>query len=253
MVTVAGGGRTAGKVPGMSFEIIPAIDVAGGRLAIHTPGGPRPLAAFGGDPLAAARAFAEAGARRAHVVDHDLAFGGSFANLDTVGAVAALGLEVQASGGIATLTEAAQALAAGADRVVLGSGALLDEAVVREAIGALGARLILGIEVDGGRIRPRGRAEGDLPLVETLEWLVGSGASGFLVTAVERVGGMRGPDLAIVRQVVRAGRPVIAAGGMASVDDLRALRRAGAAGAVVGRAALEGGLDLADALARLDA
>ena len=237
----------------MAFEIIPAIDVAGGRLAIHTPGGPRPLAAFGGDPLAAARAYAEAGVRRAHVVDLDLAFGGSFANLDVVGAVAAIGLRVQASGGIATLREAEQARAAGADRVVLGSGALLDLAVVREAIGALGSRLILGIEVDEWRIRPRGRREGDLPLVETLGWLVGSGASGFLVTAVGRVGGMRGPDLAVVKRVVRAGRPVIAAGGVGSVDDLRALRRGGAAGAVVGRAALEGGLDLAVALTGLDA
>jgi phosphoribosylformimino-5-aminoimidazole carboxamide ribonucleotide (ProFAR) isomerase len=237
----------------MAFEIIPAIDVAGGRLAIHTPEGPRPLVAFGGDPLDAARAYAEAGARRAHVVDLDLAFGGSFANLDVVGAVAALGLRVQASGGIATLPEAEQALAAGADRIVLGSGALLDEAVVREAIVALGSRLILGIEVDEGRIRPRGRTEGDLPLAETLGWLVGSGASAFLVTVVERVGGMRGPDLAVVKRVVHAGRPVIAAGGVGSVDDLRALRRAGAAGAVVGRAALEGGLDLAEALTRLGA
>ena len=169
------------------------------------------------------------------------------------GAVAAIGLRVQASGGIATLREAEQALAAGADRVVLGSGALLDLAVVREAIGALGSRLILGIEVDEWRIRPRGRREGDLPLVETLGWLVGSGASGFLVTAVGRVGGMRGPDLAVVKRVVRAGRPVIAAGGVGSVDDLRALRRGGAAGAVVGRAALEGGLDLAVALTGLDA
>jgi phosphoribosylformimino-5-aminoimidazole carboxamide ribonucleotide (ProFAR) isomerase len=234
----------------MAFEIIPAIDVAGGRLAIHTPDGPRPLEAFDGDPLAAARAYVEAGARRVHVVDLDLAFGGSFANLDVVGAVAALGLRVQASGGIATLAEAAQALASGADRVVLGSGALLDEAGAVDAIGALGARLIVGIEVDGGRIRPRGRIEGDLPLTETLGWLVGSGASGFLVTAVARVGGMRGPDLAIVTRVVGTGRPVVAAGGVASSEDLRALRRCGAAGAVVGRAALEGGLDLAEAFAR---
>jgi phosphoribosylformimino-5-aminoimidazole carboxamide ribonucleotide (ProFAR) isomerase len=237
----------------MSFEIIPAIDVADGRLAVHTPAGPRPLEAFGGDPLAAARAYAEAGVRRVHVVDLDLAFGGSFANLDVVGAVVALGLEVQASGGIVTLAEATQALAAGADRVVLGSGALLDQAIVREAIRALGARLIVGIEVAEGRLRPRGRAEGDLPLYETLEWLVGSGAPRFLVTSVERVGLMRGPDLPTVKRVVRAGRPVIAAGGVASVDDLRALRRAGAAGAVVGRASLEGGLDLAVALVRLGA
>src|SRR5207342_975401 len=111
-----------------------------------------------------------------------------------------------------------EALAAGADRVVLGSGALLDETATAEAIHALGSRLIVGIEVDGGRIRPRGRVDGDLGLAETLEWLVGSGASGFLVTAVARVAGMGGPDLGVVQRVVRAGRPVIAAGGVAAMD-----------------------------------
>lgn len=235
----------------MPFEIIPAIDVAAGRLASHTPDGPRPVTAFGGDPLAAAHAYADAGARRVHVVDLDLAFGGSFRNLDVVGAVTRLGLRVQASGGIATLAEVAEALAAGADRVVLGSAALLDEATTTEAINAIGPRLIVGIEVDDGRIRPRGRVDGDLALAETLGWLVGSGATGFLVTAVARVGGMGGPDLGVVKRVVRAGRPVIAAGGVATLDDLRAVHQAGAVGAVVGRAALEGGLDLAEALDRL--
>jgi phosphoribosylformimino-5-aminoimidazole carboxamide ribonucleotide (ProFAR) isomerase len=235
----------------MAFEIIPAIDVAGGRLALHTPQGPVLLDAFHGDPLAAARACADAGARRVHVVDLDLAFAGAFANLDVVRGAAALGLRVQASGGIATLAEATEALGAGADRVVLGSGALLDERAAEEAIDALGRRLVVGIEVDEGRIRPRGRREGDLPLVETLGWLVAAGADAFLVTAVARVGVMRGPDLEIVRRVARAGRPVIAAGGVGSVDDLVALRGAGAVGAVVGRAALKGGLDLEDALARL--
>lgn len=233
----------------MSFEVLPAIDVAGGRLALHTPDGPRPLDAFDGDPLTAARAYADAGARWVHVVDLDLAFGGAFANLDIVGAAAALGLRVQASGGIVTLPEATEALAAGADRVVLGSGALIDEAAARASISSLGPRAIVGIEVEAGRIRPRGRVDGDLPLVETLGWLAASGAAGFLVTAVARVGAMSGPDLATVKRVVRAGRPVIAAGGISSLDDLRALRRTGAVGAVVGRAALEGGLDLAPALA----
>jgi len=251
MAALLATGERVGMVPPMSFEVLPAIDVAGGRLSLHTPDGPRPLEAFGGDPMAAARAYSEAGVRWVHVVDLDLAFHGAFANLDVVREVAALGLRVQASGGIATLAEALQALAAGAARVVLGSGALLEPAGANEAIEALGERAIVGIEVDDGRIRPRGRVEGDLPLVETLGWLVAVGATGFLVTSVARVGAMAGPDLATVKRVVRAGRPVIAAGGVASLDDLRALRRAGAVGAVVGRAALEGGLDLGQARAEL--
>jgi phosphoribosylformimino-5-aminoimidazole carboxamide ribonucleotide (ProFAR) isomerase len=83
--------------------------------------------------------------------------------------------------------------------------------------------------------------------VETLGWLVAADAPAFLVTAVARVGSSIGPDVGAVRRVVRAGRPVLAAGGVRSIGDLRDLRAAGASGAVVGRAALEGTLDLAEA------
>jgi phosphoribosylformimino-5-aminoimidazole carboxamide ribonucleotide (ProFAR) isomerase len=233
----------------VSFEVIPAIDVSGGRLALFTPEGPRPTEAFGGDPLAAARTYRDTGARWIHVVDLDLAFGTGFGNLGIVSAVAELGVSVQASGGIATGAEAAAALAAGASRVVLGSGALFDEMEAERAIASLGERAIVGIEVDEGRIRPRGREGGDLPLVETLGWISALGAVRFLVTAVARVGGTDGPDLKVLRRVGRSGRPVYAAGGIATLGHLREVRGAGVAGAVVGRAALEGELDLVRALA----
>jgi phosphoribosylformimino-5-aminoimidazole carboxamide ribonucleotide (ProFAR) isomerase len=84
-------------------------------------------------------------------------------------------------------------------------------------------------------------------------WLAGAGAPAFLVTATRRAGGLEGPDVEVVRRVARAGRPTLAAGGIRSIDDLRALREAGAAGAVVGRAALEGRLDLDAALAWAEA
>jgi phosphoribosylformimino-5-aminoimidazole carboxamide ribonucleotide (ProFAR) isomerase len=74
------------------------------------------------------------------------------------------------------------------------------------------------------------------------------GASRFLVTAVQRVGGLQGPDVALIKRLVRSGRPVLAAGGIGGLGDLEAIRRVGASGAVVGRAAMEGGLDLAEAL-----
>lgn len=232
----------------MTFEVIPAIDVAGGRLAVDTPAGPRLVDAHHGDPLVAARVYMEAGARRLHVVDMDLAFGGEARNLDVVRSVARLGVRVQGSGGITDLETARRFLEAGADRVVLGSRALADEAAALEAIDALGDRAIVGLEVDAGRIRSRGAEGVDLPLVETLGWLVEAGARGFLLTAVRRVGSLQGPDIATLKRVVRAGRPVIAAGGIARVDDLRAVRRAGAVAAVVGRAALEGDLPLHELL-----
>jgi phosphoribosylformimino-5-aminoimidazole carboxamide ribonucleotide (ProFAR) isomerase len=233
----------------VSFEVIPAIDVSHGRLALFTPEGPRPTEAFGGDPLAAAQAYRDAGARWIHVVDLDLAFGGAFENLDIVTAASGLGLSVQASGGIADRGASAAALAAGASRVVLGSAILLDDVEAERTIGSLGDLAVVGIEIEDARIRPRGREDGDLPLVETLGWVAALGVARFLVTAVTRVGGSAGPDLDVVRRVVRSGRPTLVAGGIATIDHLHELRRARAAGAVVGRAALEGALDLAQALA----
>jgi phosphoribosylformimino-5-aminoimidazole carboxamide ribotide isomerase len=116
---------------------------------------------------------------------------------------------------------------------------------------------VIGIEVDGGRIRARGAGRPDdsegLDLMSTLGWLHAAGAPAFLVTSIDRVGGLDGPDVDLVRRVARAGRPTFAAGGVRSIEDLRALRAAGAAGAVVGRAALEGRIDLGEALAWAEA
>jgi phosphoribosylformimino-5-aminoimidazole carboxamide ribotide isomerase len=234
------------------FEVIPAIDVAGGALTHLTPQGRIPIDAFGGDPVAAAAAMVEAGATWIHVVDMDLAFEGEPRNLDVVEAIATLRVHVQAGGGVRSSDEVEALFAVGADRVVLGSAGLADESAASDLVKNEGERLIVGIEIaDDGEIRSRGRDPVDLPLMETLGWLVALGAPAFLVTAVARVGSAVGPDVESVKRVVRAGRPVLAAGGVRSIDDLRALRAAGAVGAIVGRAALEGTLDLAEARAAL--
>lgn len=235
----------------MVFTLLPAIDVADGRLGLYTPDGPRPHAAFGGDPVSAAEAYVAAGARWLHVVDMDLAFGDEPRNEDVVAAIRASLPEVslQVSGGIRHVAHARVYLAAGADRFVLASAALVDERAVTELLTREAARLIVGIEVADGRVRARGVPEVDLDLMTTLGWLTAAGAPAFLVTDIGRVATMKGPDLALVRRARRAGRPVLAAGGIASLEDLRAVRAAGADGAVVGRAALEGAMSLTDALA----
>jgi phosphoribosylformimino-5-aminoimidazole carboxamide ribonucleotide (ProFAR) isomerase len=231
------------------FEVIPAIDLSGGRLALLGPDGPAPAAAFDGDPLAAARGFAAAGARWIHVVDLDLAFHGEARNLETLSAIAELGPSVQAAGGVRNDAEVRALLDTGASRVVLGSVALADPEQVARLIATHGARLVVGLEVAGDRIRSRGREPVDLELMPTLGWLAASDVHRFLVTTVERVAGLGGPDVWTIRRVVRAGRPVLAAGGIARTEHLRDVRAAGAAGAVVGRAALEGVLDLAAVVA----
>jgi phosphoribosylformimino-5-aminoimidazole carboxamide ribotide isomerase len=133
---------------------------------------------------------------------------------------------------------------------VIGSAVLDDADAMRRVVARADGRAIVGIEVSGGRIRSRGAVEVDLDLMATLGWLaLTPGVTSLLVTTVTRVGGLAGPDLDLVRRVMRRGFPVLAAGGIASIDDLQAVRDAGAAGAVVGRAALEGALELEAALA----
>jgi phosphoribosylformimino-5-aminoimidazole carboxamide ribotide isomerase len=231
------------------FEVIPAIDVSDGALVMFTSAGPVAVEAFGGNPLTAAEAAVSAGARWIHVVDMDLAFRGEARNLETVAAIASLPVAVQAAGGVRTADEVRVLFEAGATRVVLGSASLADEHRATAVLLAEGPRLVVGIEVDEGRIHSRGRDPVDLPMMETLGWVVSVGASALLVTSVARVGERAGPDLDVVRRVARAGRPVLAAGGIASIADLHDLRAAGAAGAVVGRAALDGSLDLPAAIA----
>lgn len=233
----------------MAFDVIPAIDVRLGRLTRLTASRREPVTEHAGDPVDAARSFVRAGARWLHVVDLDLAFSGQARNLDVLRSIAALGVPVQAGGGLFDGDEVEAALEAGATRAVLGSAALVDLARATELIEAFGERLVVGVEVSGGRIRARGRRTTDLPLGATLEAVAAAGASRLLVTAVERVGTLAGPDLGALDVALRSGCAVVAAGGMSSVEDLAAVRAAGAVAAVVGRAALEGDLDLAEAIA----
>lgn len=236
----------------MAFEVIPAIDVSGGRLVRMSAEGADPVRAFGGDPLVAASAFVDAGATRLHVVDVDLAVSGTPANLGTLRDVVALGVPVQASGAVRTAEQAGELLAAGAERVVLGSAALGDRPGTERALVALGERLCVGIETDGVTIRPRGNGK-PLPLRDTLDWLAGLAVpvARYVRTDVGRIGVLAGPDLEGVRAFATAtGRPVIASGGIRSVADVHALAGLGGTveGAIVGRA-LQEGLDLREALA----
>jgi phosphoribosylformimino-5-aminoimidazole carboxamide ribotide isomerase/phosphoribosylanthranilate isomerase len=233
----------------MAFEVIPAIDIAGGRLAHLSAEGTVPLEAHCGDPIAAARACLAAGARLVHVVDLDLAFTGEPRNLDTLRRIADLCEGVQAAGAIVDDRQIAAVIGAGARRVVLGSAALDDLDETRRLIERYGERLVIGIEVDRDRIRARGRRTTDLPLAETLSAVHDAGAARIVITSVRRVSTMTGADVGTLALSVRLGLASIVAGGIGSIDDLVAVKESGAEGAIVGRAALEGRLDLEHAIA----
>ena len=234
----------------MTFEILPAIDLAGGRLVRMTGEGAVPVDAFDGDAVAAARAFVDAGATRLHVVDVGLAATGEPRNLETIASVvAAAGVPVQASGGVRTPDHVAALLGTGADRVVLGSGALGDREAVASMLAVNGEAIALGIEADGPTIRPRGLGD-ELPMWETVQWLSTLPVPRFVFTEVGRVSSLEGPDLdGVWALATHTGRPVLASGGVRSIEDLRALAALDAPveGAIVGRALYEG-LDLREAL-----
>lgn len=232
--------------------VIPAIDVSHGRLARLEAGERIPVEAFGGDPLVAARSFQAAGATWVHVVDMDQAFTGQVSDPSLLSGIADLGMEVQASGGIATMEAVRAAMDAGAARVVLGSGALSHREMVEEAVETFGEFLAVGLETEGDVIAPRGRStETRRPLLETLDWLRLAGARRLVLTQVRAVGSLSGPDLPTLRlvQASTPGIPVVVSGGISKTSEIGALAGEGAEGAIVGMALYEGALDLRDAIA----
>jgi phosphoribosylformimino-5-aminoimidazole carboxamide ribonucleotide (ProFAR) isomerase len=236
----------------MSFEVIPALDVAGGRLVRIDRSGEIPVEAFESDPLTAASAFVRAGATRLHMVDVDLARSGEVENLPTLRAVCQLGVPVQASGGVRSRAHVEGLLSAGAERVVLGSAALADRDEAEVLSREFGERLVVGIEADGPVVKPRG-SDVELALLDLLEWLARIEVCRYLFTEVGRVGALEGPDLDGIRAFAEySAVPVLLAGGIRGVDDVRAVAALGGRieGVVIGRALYEG-LGLEEALAAI--
>jgi phosphoribosylformimino-5-aminoimidazole carboxamide ribotide isomerase len=223
-------------------DVIPAIDLLGVD-AVRLEQGDYDRATQYGAPAELARSFAAAGATRIHVVDLDGARSGRIRPDVVEGLVeAAAPVPVQASGGIRSVEDAEALLNAGADRVVVGTAAWT---VLEDFVAALGDRLAVAIDVRDGVVRGRGWTEAALDVDEAVRRCVAAGVPRLLCTAIDRDGTLQGPDLELVRRVVdSSGLPVLAAGGIRSDEDVAALGDAGAEGAIVGRALLEGRLSL---------
>jgi phosphoribosylformimino-5-aminoimidazole carboxamide ribotide isomerase len=219
------------------IEVIPAVDVLGEDAVRLHQGDYDAVVERGGEPAALARRFAEAGARRVHLVDLDGARSGrARPGLVRLVAEAAAPAALQASGGIRSLDDARALLDAGADRVVVGTAAVGDP---RPWAEALGARLAVALDVRDGQVRTAGWTEGPgLSLDEAVERCVAAGVVRVLCTAIDRDGTLAGPDLDLVGRVAGSSLRVLAAGGVRSPEDVAALADAGAEAAVVGRALL---------------
>jgi phosphoribosylanthranilate isomerase len=220
-----------------SLQLLPAVDVADGQ-AVRLVQGEAGSETSYGDPLAAALAWQEAGAEWVHLVDLDAAFGrGSNRELlaDVVGR---LDVDVELSGGIRDDESLALALATGCRRVNLGTAALEDPQWTAAVVARHGDRIAVGLDVRGTTLAARGWTQQGGDLWETLERLDRDGCARYVVTDVTKDGTLRGPNLDLLREVcARTDRPVIASGGVSSLDDLRALRSLvplGVEGAIVG-------------------
>ena len=233
------------------LEVIPAIDVLEGRVVRLSGGRREAVTLEGGDPLEVARRFAAEGATRLHLVDLDGAFSGA-PSLELLAAVSrAGGLPLQVGGGYRALEALDAALAAGADRVMVGTAAL-SPGFLAQAASRLGPALVVAVDVQQGAVAVEGwtRAS-ELTALDLARRCADAGVARLLVTATSRDGSLAGPDLELLGEVLEVGLPVIAAGGIASTADLVALQELGCEAAVSGSALLAGRFSLADARAAL--
>ena len=230
--------------------MIPAVDVLDGRAVRLHEGVRDRIAIEGGDPVALARRFVGEGAKRLHLVDLDGAFEGRPSD-DLLARITRIAeqVPVQVGGGYRTLDAIDAALAAGADRIMVGTAAL-SPAFLAAAAERFGEHLVVAVDARDGHVAVEGwtRSAG-ITAVELARRCGESGVRRLLVTSTRRDGSLAGPDLQLLEEVLPCGLPVLAAGGIASLDDLRALRDLGCEGAVVGSALWRGTLTLADALA----
>ena len=232
------------------FEVIPAIDVLEGRVVRLREGRREAVTIEAGEPLALARCFAAEGAKRLHVVDLDGAFTGE-PTPGLVRRIAETGLPLQVGGGYRTGAAIAQALDEGADRVMVGTAAL-SPGFLADAVPRFGDSLVVAIDARDGRVAVEGwMRESALTPCELGLRCVDAGVRRLLVTSTRRDGSLAGPDLELLGEVLESGLPVIAAGGIASLEDLDAVRSLGCSGAVAGSALLAGRFTLEAALERL--
>ncbi len=234
------------------MEVIPAIDLRGGRCVRLEQGDYARETVFDNDPVEVGRRWVAAGAQRIHVVDLDGARDGVRTNAAVVEAlVQAVQVPVQLGGGVRDARTAAETLALGVDRVIFGTAALEAPDEVARAVAEQGAeRVIVSVDARDGLVASRGWTQGSgMTALGLMEDMVRLGVARFVYTDISRDGTLGHPNFDAIEKVVRAVRyPILAAGGVAGTDDLLNLARLGVEGAVAGLAIYTGAIDLEDAI-----
>jgi phosphoribosylformimino-5-aminoimidazole carboxamide ribotide isomerase len=233
------------------FELIPAIDIQGGRCVRLLQGDFAQATDYGDDPLAQALAWQAGGARRLHLVDLDGARTGVPVHLELARAIARkLDIPVQVGGGLRTTRDVERMLSAGVDRVALGTALLESPKTARACAARYPGRVIASLDERGGNVAVRGwLANTSTSALALARHLAASGLERTVYTDISRDGALTGPNLAALREMVQqSGLKVIASGGIRNVGDVLAVRASGAEAVIVGRALYTGDLRLGEAL-----
>ena len=236
------------------FEVIPAVDMQEGEV-VQLVQGERGTEKRYGNPVEAAREWVDQGAETLHLVDLDGAFEGERQNADAVERVVdAVDVDLQLGGGIRTAEDAVDLLERGLDRVILGTAAVQNPDIVAEISDEHPRSVVVSLDAKDGEVVVEGWTEGTgLDPAEAAGRYEDLGAGAILFTDVDVEGRLEGVQTDPVREVIEAvDVPVVASGGVASIDDVLALREAGAAAVVVGSALYEGEFTLEEARAALD-
>jgi phosphoribosylformimino-5-aminoimidazole carboxamide ribotide isomerase len=238
--------------------LYPAVDIRDGRAVRLTHGRFDAETVYHDDPLAAARAWIDAGAHYLHVVDLDGARAGEPRSLEHLRRIVeGTGVPVQYGGGLRTVDAVRAALAAGAERVIVGTAALRDVDFLDDIVAAYGPRVVVSVDVRGGKIATAGWTQvSDMPAVDAIGRLHDRGVASFIYTDADRDGALAGPSLDDVREIASAVRGrFLYAGGIGSLDDLRALRdlrQVNLSGVIVGKALYEQRFTIPEGQAALD-
>lgn len=236
----------------MVMKVIPAIDLKGGKCVRLLQGREKDETVYSEDPAATARRWVAAGADLIHLVDLDGAFSGTQKNLDAVRAVRqAVNVELELGGGIRDMERINLLASLGIDRIILGTVAAENPELVKEACSRYPGRILAGIDARDGRVAVRGWVEltghdaGEFARV-----MEAAGTAGIIYTDISRDGMLSGPNVQATRELAASvSVPVIASGGIRSLEDIRALIDAGGVwGAITGKAIYSGSLDLAEAV-----
>jgi len=235
----------------ITIEIIPAVDIKGGKCVRLYQGDYDQETVFSDDPVEVALEWQSLGASRLHIVDLDGAATGELYNLDIIKEIAgSLLIPTQMGGGIRNLESVEKILQTGVERVILGTVAVEDPDLVEEACHSFRERIIVGIDTRGGNIAIRGwRQQTELGVMMFIKSMMKLGVKRFIYTDISRDGTLTEPDFTTVSELVNTFKlPIIAAGGISSLNHIKLLAQLGVEAVIVGKALYTGDINLKQAI-----